>query len=135
MSLVFAAGALADDLEVIQRLDHEITVATWTADPVWFEENLADDYVLITPAGTIRTKADVIRELGVPGFKMAPFESTEVQIRMYGDTAIVTGRMLQRSTVGGLLYSRDLRYTDVYVRRKARWQLVSGHTSTVGNKR
>jgi hypothetical protein len=120
---------------VIRRLDHEISVATWTADPVWFEENLADDYVLITPAGTMRTKKDVIRELGVPGLRMAPFEPTDVQIRIYGDAAIVTGRMLQRSIVGGLLYSYDLRYTDVYVRRKARWQLVSAHTSTVGGKR
>jgi ketosteroid isomerase-like protein len=135
MILMSVSAARADDLEVIRRLDHEISVATWTADPMWFEENLADDYVLITPAGTMRSKADVIRELATPGFRMVPFESTEVQIRMYGDTAIVTGRMLQRSTVGGLLYSRDLRYTDVYVRRKARWQLVSAHTSNVGGKR
>ena len=136
--VLFAASTAAyagDDLEHIQRLDKEISVATWTADPVWFEENLADDYILITPTGAMKTKRDVIRELATPGMKMDPFEPFEVQVRMWGDTAVVTGRMRQRFLLGGIRYANDLRYTDVYVKRKGRWQLVSAHTSTVALRR
>jgi hypothetical protein len=133
--LVAATVAHAGDPTDVQRLDKEISVATWAADAVWFEENLADDYVLITPTGMVRNKRDVIRELATPGMKMEPFDPFDVQIRMYGDTAVVTGRMRQRFVLGGIRYANDLRYTDVYVKRKGKWVLVSGHASAVAVKR
>ena len=133
--LVVAAAAMADDLESVSRLDREISVATWTADPVWFQENLADDYVLVTPTGAVKTKRDVIRELSTPGMRMEPFEPFEVQVRVYGETAVVVGRMRQRFILGGIRYANDLRYTDVYVKRKGKWQVVSAHTSAVAMKR
>ena len=126
-----ASTAYGDPLEDIQRLDREVSVATWTGDAVWFEENLADDYVLITPSGEIRTKRDVIRGLVSPGLKMEPYEPTEVQVRIYGDAAVATGRIQQTFTLGRTRYRNDLRYTDVYVRRKSRWLLVSAHTSAI----
>ena len=133
-ALLLATSALADDAE-IRRLDKEISVATWTADPVWFEENLSDDYVLVTPTGAMKSKREVIRELATPGMRMEPFDPFDVHVRIYGDTAVVTGRMRQRFILGGIRYANDLRYTDVYVKRKTRWLLVSAHASTVALKR
>ena len=89
-ALLLAGVARADALEDIVRLNREISVATWTGDAMWFEENLADDYVLVTPNGETQTKRDVIRGLVRPGLKMEPYETTEVQVRIYGDAAIVT---------------------------------------------
>ncbi|HEV7239297.1 MAG TPA: nuclear transport factor 2 family protein [Thermoanaerobaculia bacterium] len=133
--VVLVGAAHADSLDDVRRLDAEISVATWSGDAEWFEQNVADDYVLITPGGTMRSKRDVIRELSTPGLKMDPYEPSEVNVRLYGDSAVVTGRMLQRFTLGGIRYTNDLRYTDVYVRKKARWVLVSGHTSLVAQRR
>jgi ketosteroid isomerase-like protein len=133
--LLLALDARADDVDEIRRLDKEITVATWTGDALWFEKNVVDDYVLIAPNGTSRTRLDVIRELSTPGLKMDPYEPLEVQIRMYGDAAVVTGRMLQRFTLGRIRYANDLRYTDVWVKKKGKWLLVSGHTSNVAFRR
>ena len=130
-----ARVALADDLEEIRRLDAEIAVATWTGDEAWFEKNLTDDYLLITPGGTKRSKADVIRELSTTGMKMEPYEPNDVQIRLYGDAAVVTGHMLQRFTLGGIRYANDLRYTSIYVKRKGKWQLASAHTSNIALRR
>jgi hypothetical protein len=133
--LLITRAALADDYEEVRRLDEEITVATWTGDAEWFERNLSDDYVFISPSGTRRTKTDVIRELATTGMKMEPYDPREVQVRIYGDAAVVTGRMLQRFTLGGIRYANDLRYTDVYVKRKGKWWMVSGHTSNVAARR
>ena len=135
LALLFASAARADDAEDVRRLDREITVATWAGDPVWFEEHLADEYVLVTPNGAIKSKRDVIRELSTPGLKMEPYEPVEVNVRMYGDSAVVTGRMLQRFVLGGIRYANDLRYTDVYVKRRGRWMIVSAHASAVAVRR
>jgi hypothetical protein len=136
LALVFVAGtSLADDLEELRRLDSEITVATWTGDAAWFEKNLSEDYILITPGGTRRTKRDVIRELSTTGMKMEPYSPKEVEIRLYGDAAVITGRMLQKFNLGGIRYANDLRYTDVYAKRKGKWLLVSAHTSSIAARR
>jgi hypothetical protein len=136
LALAALAGqAHADALDEVRRLDNEIAVATWSGDSVWFEENLADDYLLVTPGGSMRSKRDVIRELATPGLKMEPYEPQDVSIRLYGDTAVATGRMIQKFTIGGVRYANDLRYTDVYVRRKSRWLLVSAHTSLIAPRR
>jgi hypothetical protein len=132
---VLSTAVYADDADEIRRLDSEITVATWTGDAEWFEKNVADEYVLITPGGSRRTKADVIRELSTTGMKMEPYEPTEVEVRMYGEAAVVTGRMLQRFVLGGIHYANDFRYTDVYVKRKGKWLLVSAHLSSVPARR
>jgi hypothetical protein len=129
--LIVAPATAADDLDDIVRLNREITVATWTGDAVWFEENISDDYVLVTPSGVPYTKRDVIREVSTPGLKMNPYEPVEVQIRLYGDTAIVVGRIMQRFTIGRVRYANDLRYTSIYAKRRGRWLLVGGHTSNV----
>jgi hypothetical protein len=129
--LIVASGAVADDLDEIVRLNREITVATWTGDAVWFEENAAEDYILITPSGVPYTKRDVIREVSTPGLKMSPYEPVEVQIRLYGETAIVVGRIMQRFTIGRVRYANDLRYTSIYAKRRGRWWLVGGHTSNI----
>jgi len=135
MLFAFALSLHADDAEELRRLDKELNVATWTGDALWFEQNLADDYMLITPSGTPRTKRDVISELSTPGMKMDPFDAIEVSVRLYGESAVVNGRMLQRFTLGRVRYANDLRYTDVYVKKKGRWLLVSGHASNVAVRR
>jgi hypothetical protein len=132
--LLITLTAVADDAEELRRLDKELTVATWTGDAVWFEQNLSDDYLLITPNGALRTKRDVVSELATPGLKMEPFEATEVQVRVHGEAAIVTGRMRQQFLLGRTHSTSDLRYTDVYVKKKGRWLLVSGHASNVPKK-
>ena len=134
-TFLISTSVLADDAEEIHRLDKEITVATWTADTVWFEKNVSEDFLLITASGTVRTKRDVIRQLSMPGMKMEPYESSEVQVRMYGDAAVATGRILQRYVLGGVRYANDLRYTDTYAKRAGKWVLVSGHASMVAPAR
>ncbi len=131
VGLFLASAVHAQTVDDVVRLDREISVATWTGDTVWFQQNLADDYVLITPDGEVRTKRDVIRGLVRPGLKMEPYESTEVHVRVYGDAAIVTGRMQQTYNIGRSRYKNDLRYTSIYVKRRGRWYLASAHMSAV----
>ena len=129
--VMLTCGALGDTADTVRKLDLEIAVATWTGDTVWFEEHLADEYVMITPTGAARNKREIIRELALPTLKIDPYDPLEVQVRVYGDSAVVTGRIIQRFSLRGLRYTNDRRYTNVYVRRKSRWVLVSGHASTV----
>jgi ketosteroid isomerase-like protein len=133
--LAFPTVTRAGDEEVLRKLDHDNTVATWTADARWFEQNLSDDFVIVTANGLVKTKQDVLKDLAATDFAMEPYEPTEVQVRVYGDTGIVTGRVFQKFVRQEQHYAFEARYTDVYVRRRGRWLLVTSHASPVMKKR
>lgn len=56
-------------------------------------------------------------------------EPSEVVVRVYGDTAILTGRMLSVALVDGAESRTDLRFTSVWVNRDGRWQMVAWHSA------
>jgi hypothetical protein len=37
--------------------------------------------------------------------------------------------------LGRIRYANDLRYTDIWLKRKGRWFLITGHTSNVAARR
>jgi len=90
---------------------------------------LADDFRLIWIDGSVSNKAELIA--GVTNRKAAidPFSTEDVEVRIYGDTAILTGRFKQTARVGTRSETNSFRYTDVYVRRKGQWRAVSAHAS------
>ena len=133
--LLLALPLFADDAAELRRLDRELVVATYGGDTAWFEKHLSDDYVLITSSGKIKPKADLLRELRTPGLAMEPYEPSEVSLRLFGDTAVISGRIVQKYTYGGQRVEADLRYTDVWVKTSGGWNNVAGHASPISIKK
>lgn len=127
-----AAGApVADATEEVRKLEREWLDAYEQRDPEAMKRIVADDFVIYFPSGASQTKADIVRmmERMRGGQRPSPKFSTEdVQARAYGtDTVILTGRVI--SQTGD---QREVqRYTDTYVRRDGKWQVVSSHLSNV----
>jgi ketosteroid isomerase-like protein len=86
---------------------------------------LADDYLGISALGTLETKADVLaaRRAGNP--KLSQMDLSDVKIRIYGDTAVVTSKVDLRGTNGERDVSGHYRYTRVYTNRNGEWRIVS----------
>jgi hypothetical protein len=74
---------------------------------------LADD------AADLR-KLDHELVVATPGLEMQAYEPTEVNVRLFGDTAVITGRV-----------EADLRYTDVWIKSSDGWKNVAGHASAI----
>jgi ketosteroid isomerase-like protein len=53
----------------------------------------------------------------------------QLTVRVYGDTAIVTGR--NRVAVSGGAQTITLRFTDVFVRRDGNWIVVASHATRI----
>jgi ketosteroid isomerase-like protein len=52
-------------------------------------------------------------------------ENTDMQVRVFGDTAVVTGGLIEKGTRNGTAYTDTYRWTDVFVKRGGRWQAVA----------
>jgi len=87
---------------------------------------LADDYMAITPAGTLQTKEEALANLRSGRMHFTTLEITERKVRFYGTTALVTSTAdVQGTTPDGDL-SGSYRYTRVYVEGPPGvWKIVS----------
>ena len=95
------------------------------------EQILAPSFVYIGADGSVSTRAEMLAGLRAPELEIDPFETRDVQVRLYGETAILTGWFEQTGRVGGRPYRVRSRYTDVYVREAGRWLAVSAHSSAL----
>jgi ketosteroid isomerase-like protein len=137
--ILLAASSFAADFgsdeQALRSLDHEMAMATYMGNTKWFREHLADDYVLITAGGAIKTKAQLIAPLDRDAVRIERFEPTEVTLRAYGSTAIMSGRMVHKYNEGGERVTADLRYSQVWIKTDEGWVAISGQESPVSVKR
>jgi uncharacterized protein (TIGR02246 family) len=115
--------------ESIRRLDHERIQAQIGADAVALARIYADDFIGIGPSGTVRTKAQVISDFTSGDLKFQSITTDEVQVRVYGNTAVETGRSTMNGQDKGKTVPRDNRFTRVWVKQQGRWRLVANHYS------
>jgi ketosteroid isomerase-like protein len=86
---------------------------------------LADDFTDVSLTGEVVDKVQVLAD--VKAEKGAVCNIDMMQIRVYGDAAVVVGRTTWISAAGNGQY----RYTDIYVRRGGRWTCVASQATDI----
>lgn len=93
---------------------------------------VADDFMITFPDGSKQTKPQIMDSIKGPKNTANPlkFHTEEVTARVYGDTVILTGRVITEYQRDGKPAKNADLYTDTYVRRNGKWQVVASHLST-----
>src|SRR4029078_4582548 len=115
--------------QAIRRLDNERIQAQVHADAVALDRIYADDFIGVGPSGTVRIKPQVIADFTSGGLKFQSITTDEVQVHVYGNTAVKTGRSTMIGQDKNKVVPRDNRFTRVWVKLQGRWQLVANHYS------
>lgn len=92
---------------------------------------LADDLVYTHSSAAVDGKASFIESMRSGTVKYESIESRDVQVRVYGTTAIINGAGRFRVTARGEKLDNQLRYTDVWVLKDGRWQMVSWQSTKI----
>jgi uncharacterized protein (TIGR02246 family) len=98
------------------------------------EAIVADDFTITFTNGAVQTKPQIINSLDAAGNRSGSspkFRTEDVQARVYGDTVILIGRVITEWQQNGQTMKEQNRYTDTYVKRNGRWQVVASHLSNV----
>ena len=90
---------------------------------------LADDYVGITSNGTVENKQQALAQRSAGTVRITKLDITEIHVRVYGDTAVVTSQAQLEGSNGTSDISGQYRYTRVYNRRLGQWKIVSFEAS------
>jgi uncharacterized protein (TIGR02246 family) len=115
--------------QVIRQLDHERIQAQIDADAAALQRIYASDFIGVGPSGAVRTKPQVISDFTSGKLKFQSITTDEVQVRIYGNTAVETGRSTMNGQDRGKAVPRDNRFTRVWVKQQGRWRLVLNHYS------
>jgi hypothetical protein len=94
---------------------------------------LADDYLGISANGTVETKAQALAQRKAGTVRIENLDISDVKIRIYGDTAVVTSRAALVGTNGQSDISGNYRYTRVYNKRLGKWKIVSFEASRMND--
>ena len=114
-----------ESIRQIIDMEHQAREASLRRDVEFSQRNLAEDYVAITPLGQVTTKQDTVSARKSGQLKYDTINVTDMVVRVYGDTAVVTARADVKGHKLGEDFSGPYRYTRVWVRRTGHWLAVS----------
>lgn len=115
----------------VLRLDADRVQATLRRDYATLDRLMAPDCILIESSGAVRTTREFIANLKSDDVTFDTFAIDENRVRIYGTTAVVTGRYHNALRIKGELQPvKRARHTRVWVRQTdGTWRMVS-HQAT-----
>ena len=134
ISLAASASSLPQsthdaDVKELERLEVVWNEAHERGDSNALEALWADDLEVAVPKMPVMTKTEVLSFARSGRMKFSHYATSELRVRVYGDAAVVTGRLQRTRTLNGNELSDDWRFTKTYVRETGKWRVVSFHAS------
>lgn len=122
------------EAEVVKAVD-KFYDAFVAGDIATVERMTADDYLQTDVNGKVQDKAAWLAEYYRPmvermkagQFKWEIFGRDDIQVRLFGNVAVLIGRTKLKGTGGAKL--RELRFTQVWVKRNGEWQRAVFHNA------
>ena len=127
----------ADDTgaeQAIRKVEKEWAEALVKRDAAAIARIESPDWTLADPDGNLVTKATADANLKSGAVAFESVHNDEMNVRVFGDTAIAYGLVTEKMTLQGKDASGQFRFTDVFIKREGRWQAVSTHLSRVAKQ-
>lgn len=114
----------ADTVALIKKLENDRIQAGVRKDVALVEAATADEYLQIDWDGKVLDKAATLARIKSSSIQLQSNTLDELDVKVYGNTAVVRGLATRKGTMDGRDISTAIRYTRVYANRDGRWQVV-----------
>jgi ketosteroid isomerase-like protein len=119
-----------DKKRQVEGFVEEWATAEQCGDAAFLEKVLVDDFVGVGPLGYMLSKEQWLGRFA-GGLSYESFVLDEVDVRLYGEAAVATGRQKQAGGFQGNDVGGEFRATLVLVERDGRWLLAGWHASPI----
>ncbi len=126
--LIFVQGVVADGASIEQSaLEFQSArfQAMVDADVASLEDFLADELTYAHTTGWTETKSEFLATVDSGRLDYMSVTPSDVNVRTYGDIAVMTGLARMRGALGGKPVEFTIRFLDVSRRAGDSWQLVA----------
>lgn len=120
--------------EEVRKLERQWLDAYEQKDQEAMGRIVAEDFTITFANGAMQSKPQLMAMIKAPRRAAEPvmrFHTEDVRSRAYGETVILIGTVVTEYERDGKTLKERSRYTDTYVRRDGRWQVVASHLSNV----
>jgi hypothetical protein len=134
MQRCLTTGAKSDpelERQEIISLEKEAVRAIQQNNGTFFRRVYGDDFAGTLSHGQVVNKAQWLNVIQSTAFKYETFIASDINVRVFEETAVATCLWSARAVVNGQLISGQLRTTHVYVNTPLGWHVVSGQSTNL----
>ncbi|MDP6452895.1 MAG: nuclear transport factor 2 family protein [SAR202 cluster bacterium] len=115
----------------VLQAEREWLLAHLNCDVAALDKLMADEYAQINSDGRVVGKAEVIASFESGGRHWDEAHSDELEVRVYGESAVVIGRWQARGLNTGQAFDYSARYVSVWIWRDDRWQMTIDQSTDI----
>ena len=115
--------------EQLKQIENNWTDAQKTRNVDKLRAILADDWVGLGRDGETSDKATVLADMKSSGNSLESINMGPMSVRIFGNTAVVTGSNTEKSMEHGKDSSGKYIWTDVFVKRQGQWKAVASQSA------
>jgi len=122
------------DEQALIKIQHEWAEARMKGDSSYTRRLEAENCTVVWPDGSIVHKREDLKSM-TGDIVFAEFKIDDLQVRLYGDTAIVVGQGTIRAHEGNQnLLGGKFVWTDTFVKQNGAWKVVASQVTPVLEK-
>ena len=125
LSQITARAQDAAAEQAVKQAEEQRCQALTHGDLATVDRMMADDSMYVHSSGEVQNKAAFIGDLKSGKRVYKGLDSSDVQVRVYGKTAVLTERTALSVTNAGKDLQFPMRVTTVYVNHGGQWQMVT----------
>jgi ketosteroid isomerase-like protein len=118
-----SAGPSVEDQ--LKKMEKDRAAAVVKGDVATLEKLTSDDYILINANGQLSDKPTTMNNIKTGNIKLTANDVSDLKVRVYGNTAVVTGKSDAKGSIGGRELKGPVMFTRVYVKKDGKWQSVA----------
>jgi ketosteroid isomerase-like protein len=103
----------------------EYDIALVKGDAAALDRIYSEEFIYTTPDGEVRNKSQQLSFTRSGDLKLESGQSDDVKVRIYKNTAVMTGRFIGNGKLKGKNIEIRERYTAVWVKKRGIWRLVA----------
>jgi hypothetical protein len=121
------------EVQQFQGYEDQWSIATVNANQFKMENLLSPLFVDISSTGEVDTRSQLIVNLFQSGAHPVSMEQRVVSVRLFGDTAVVSGTYIMKWDNSGALREERGIFTHLWVLMRDRWRCVNSQRTAVVN--
>jgi len=133
-NLMLALAQENDQGNAVLQTERDLAMAYQRGEADAIAQGVMEDYTLTNSMGKVTTRADDIAEAKKNDPKYEIFENYDMNARVHGDAAVVTGKTHTKGISGGKPFDSVFQFTDTFVKDGGRWRLLASHASKLPAK-
>lgn len=130
-SLPRARADEAADKAQLAEIERQSAAALVSGDFQALGSIFAEEWILVGPAGEVMTRRFIFEQLRSGYLKFTGYEMGAMEIRIFGDTAVVVGRGTPRGEWNGEKFEEKEVFSDTFTRIGGKWRCVMSHSSAI----